>query len=180
MAKNWMPAEAVEAIRSNDKAAIRDIGGRFPLFLHFASQVNDAGLELLKGLNKYTTVRTMESAMKGDIQETEETEDEADEVEEVEEAPAPKARKSRKAKAKPVEVEAEEDEEEDEDEEVAPTKTAKELFNECKKAGIEVEPKKAASYYTAALAKHEAAQAEKVKKSRKKPAPKADDDDWDI
>ena len=79
-------------------------------------------------LPEYTTVRKLESALKGDVAAEDDEEGEDEEVT----TPSPKAtEKATKKATKPVEVEEDEDEEE-----AAPEKTAKELFQECKKLGI--------------------------------------------
>lgn len=47
MAIEWTTAEAVKKVRENNGAAIVDLGKRFPLFTHFASNVNESGVELM-------------------------------------------------------------------------------------------------------------------------------------
>ena len=171
MARNWKPAEAVKAIKSGDKESIRDIGGRFPLFAVTAAQLNEAGIVMIEAMPEYITVRKLETIMKGDAEETE-TEAEA-EAEDVEEKPVKTAKPAKAAKAA-KKVEVDEDEEEEDEK---PTKSAKALFNECKKAGLDVEPKKDVAYYETAL-KNEAAR--KAKEAKAKAKKTDDDEDWDV
>lgn len=188
MAKNWKVGEAVKAIQSGNKADILDIGRRFPLFANLAAQLNEAGIQMLECVPDYCTARKIESVLKGDVQPTEE-EAEAEEV--VEEKPAKKApvkKAPAKAKAK-------------KEEDGLEGKTAKELFEMCKEAGLKVKPRQDKSVYIEALKKAEEVEdedddwgeEEEVEEAPKKPAKKApakkkavkkveeeDDDDWDI
>lgn len=116
MAKNWTAAEAIEAIKNDDRAAIKDIGNRFPLFAHYAAC---DPTEIVKALPEYLTARKIEGILKGDL-----SAEEADADEEIEEVVEKKAKKSddkpaKKAKKKPAE------DEEDEDEDEEPVKPAK-------------------------------------------------------
>lgn len=173
MAKNWKPAEAAKAIKSGDKEAIRDIGGRFPIFAITAAQLNDAGMTMVEALPDYITVRKLEAVFKGELEDAETETEEAEE-----EKPVKKEKPAKEEKpAKPAKVEEDEDEEDEK-----PTKTAKDLFNECKKAGLDVEPKKDIAYYEKAL-KKEADRKAKEAKAAEKPAKakKTDDDeDWNV
>lgn len=144
MAKAWTMAEAVKAIHEGDKAAINDIGGRFPLFANLAAQVNDAAVELIGFVPEIMTARKVEAqlkAMVGDVEEEAPVEEksvekkrgrkpakkveeleEADDEEEEDEEPVPKKRgrkpvKKAVKKVEPDEDEEEEDSDEDEDEE---------------------------------------------------------------
>lgn len=173
MAKNWKPIEAAEAIKGNEVANMIDFGRRFPLATIAISQLNEAGIEILKALPDFMTMRKLESGLKGEL----EAETEVEAEEEVE-TPAPKAKAEKPAKKAKVEEE-DEDEAEEEVEE-----SAKDLFMKCKKLKIEVEPYAGAAYYKKAIAHHEAEEAKKVKEARQKPAPKPakkdEEDDWDL
>ena len=189
MAKNWKCNEAVRAIQAGDKAAIQDIGRRFPLFANLAAQVNEAGAAILDCVPEYCTARKIESVLKGDVPEVEE-----DEVEEVEEkAPAKKAPAKKSAKKAPAKKEVEEEEDDEDDLE---SKSAKELYEMCKEKGLKVKAKQDKEVYIEALTKAEEPAEEEdweeeeeekpaPKKAAKKPAKKAkeeddEDDDWDI
>lgn len=77
MAKNWTMAEAVRAIRENDKEGIIDLGKRFPLVTVILAQLNEAGVALCNAIPEYVNVRKIEAELKG------EAEDVTDDVEEV-------------------------------------------------------------------------------------------------
>ena len=109
MAKNWTAAEAIEAIKNNDKEAIMDIGKRFPLFAHFAAC--DA-IELVKNLPEFITARKIEGILKGDVT-VDDTDDDADE-EVVEKKSKKKEEKQSKRGRKPAKK-VEDDDDEDED-----------------------------------------------------------------
>lgn len=192
MAKNWKVGEAVRAIQSGNKADIMDIGRRFPLFSNLAAQLNEAGIQMLECVPDYCTARKIESVLKGDVVVTEE-ETEAEEVKEEPAKEEAKPKRAAKAKAKKVEKK---------DEDGLEGKTAKELYDMCKEAGLKVKPKQDKAVYIDALnaAKAKAEEVEEdddwgdeeeeepkkpVKKAPKKAAkPKKveeeDDDDWDI
>ena len=185
MAKNWKVGEAVKAVKSGNKADILDIGRRFPLFANLAAQLNDAGVQLLDCIPEYVSARKLESVLKGDVQPTEEEEET-----EVEEKPAKK-----KAPAKNTKTKASKKEEEDE----YSGKSAKELYDMCKEAGLKVKPKQTKEIYIEALKsaeneveedddwgdEEEEAPKKPAKKTAKKKAPKKeveedDDDDWEV
>lgn len=192
MAKNWKVGEAVRAIQAGNKEDIMDIGRRFPLFANLAAQVNEAGVAMLDCVPEYCTARKIESVLKGDVQESGDAEDEAAE----DEAPAKKPEKEEK-KA-PVKKAAAKKEESGDDLE---SKSAKELFDMCKEAGLKVKPKQDKSVYIEALKaanedaddnddwgdeEEEEAPAKKTP-AKKAPAKKAavkkeeeDDDDWEV
>jgi predicted peroxiredoxin len=198
MAKNWKVGEAVRAIQAGNKEDILDIGRRFPLFANLAAQVNEAGVAMLDCVPDYCTARKIESVLKGDVQETEN--EEAAEEEVKEETPVKKAPAKKEAPKKAAKKEVEPEEEEDSLE----SKSAKELYDMCKEAGLKVKPKQDKSVYIDALnaanekAEEEAdwdeeeeeetpkkAPAKKAKKEApaKKAAPKKeedDDDDWEV
>ena len=195
MAKNWKVGEAVQAIKAGNKEDILDIGRRFPLFANLAAQVNEAGVALLDCVPEYCTARKIESVLKGDVQEAAEGEGEGAE----EEAPEKKApaKTEKKAPAKKAAKKAEEEEDDLE------SKSAKELFDMCKEAGLKVKPKQDKSVYIEALkaAKDDAEEEEEdwgdeeeeeapkkaPAKGKAKPAAKKapkkdedDDDDWEV
>ena len=168
-----------------------DIGRRFPLFANLAAQVNEAGVAMLDCVPEYCTARKIESVLKGDVQESGDGDDEAAE----DEAPAKKPEKEEK-KA-PVKKAAAKKEESGDDLE---SKSAKELFDMCKDAGLKVKPKQDKSVYIEALKaanedaddnddcgdEEEEAPAKNTP-AKKAPAKKAaakkeeeDDDDWEV
>lgn len=197
MAKNWKLGEAVRAIKAGNKEDIIDLGRRFPLFSNLAAQVNEAGMAIIDCVPDYCTARKIESVLKGDVQEAAEGEDEGAE----EEAPAKKApaKTEKKAPAKKADKKAEEEEDDDDSLE---SKSAKELFDMCKEAGLKVKPKQDKSVYIEALkaAKEDAEEEEEdwgdeeeeapkkaPAKGKAKPAAKKapkkdedDDDDWEV
>ena len=191
MAKNWKASDIVSVVTGSNTSDKMDLGRRFPLAFGLVSTIvgmcrdNGEALGTLLGTAPdYLTVRKIESVLKG---ETTETADDVDDeqVEEVEVKPEKPAKAAKAAKAT--------------------KKSTKELYDECKAAGLKVKPKMDAEYYEEALKKAaaEAAKAaeeakddddeeEEVKpvkqtkasKSKTKPAPKPveeeEDDDWDI
>ena len=192
MAKNWKVGEAVRAIQAGNKEDILDIGRRFPLFANLAAQTNEAGVKLLDCVPDYCSARKIESVLKGDVQETEA---EAETEEEFEEAPAPKKAPAKAEKKAPAKAKAKEEAEDD-----LESKSAKELFDMCKEAGLKVKPKQDKAAYIKALKdaeaeakgedddwgeeEEEAPAPKKEAKAKKAPAKKAkdedDDDDWEV
>ena len=195
MAKNWKLGEAVRAIQAGNKEDIIDLGRRFPLFSNLAAQVNEAGMAIIDCVPDYCTARKIESVLKGDVQEAAEGEGEGAE----EEAPEKKApaKAEKKAPAKKAAKKAEDDDDSLE------SKSAKELFDMCKEAGLKVKPKQDKSVYIEALkAANEDAEEEEEDwgdeeeeapkkapaKGKAKPAAKKapkkdeddDDDDWEV
>ena len=220
MAKNYTITEVVKIVsEGKDITAIADIGKRFPVLLHFvtavAAKAGDDFVEFMSFMPEYLTANKINSVIKSSISEVEteqEQPEEADTEAEVEqEQPAPKkrGRKPKKAENEPEKVEEAEEKEDDkesESENKYAGKKAMELYSECKKRGIKVEPRKTAKYYIDLLVDDDAkdddeddwgeeeevkpapAPAPKQKKSGKaKPEPKKeapveedDEDDWDI
>ena len=195
MAKNWKLGEAVRAIKAGNKEDIVDLGRRFPLFSNLAAQVNEAGMAIIDCVPDYCTARKIESVLKGDVQEAAEGEDEGAE-EEAHEKKAPE-KTEKKAPAKKAAKKAEDDDDSLE------SKSAKELFDMCKEAGLKVKPKQDKSVYIEALkaAKDDAEEEEEdwgdeeeeeapkkaPAKGKAKPAAKKapkkdedDDDDWEV
>ena len=193
MAKNWKLGEAVRAIQAGNKEDIIDLGRRFPLFSNLAAQVNEAGMAIIDCVPDYCTARKIESVLKGDVQEAAEGDDEGAE----EEAPAKKApaKTEKKAPAKKAAKKAEDEEDDLE------SKSAKELFDMCKEAGLKVKPKQEKSVYIEALKaakddaeeedwgdeEEEEAPKKAPAKGKAKPADKKapkkdedDDDDWEV
>ena len=196
MAKNWKVGEAVRAIKSGNKEDILDIGRRFPLFANLAAQVNEAGVSILDCVPDYCTARKIESVLKGDIQEESEGDDEGSE----DEVPTKKAPVKAEKKAN----EKKESKKEEKDDSLE-SKSAKELFDMCKEAGLKVKPKQDKSVYIEALKaandeaeddeddwgddENEEAPAKKstAKKAAAKATPKKsakkeedEDDDWEV
>lgn len=202
MAKNWKFGEAVRAIQAGNKEDIIDLGRRFPLFSNLAAQVNEAGMALIDCVPDYCTARKIESVLKGDVQDS--GEDEGAEEEAKEEAPAKKAPAKAEKKAPAKKAAKRAADEEDNEEDSLESKSAKELFDMCKEAGLKVKPKQDKSVYIEALkAANEDAEDEeedwgddeeeeeapkkapakaKAKPAAKKAAKKDedDDDDWDV
>lgn len=172
MAKTWTIREAYEALKAGDKDAIADFGKRFPLVTTALAQAgSNAGLDaFMNALPDRVTTRTVEMVLKEGVQPV----DEDAEVEEVaEEKPVKGNKKSaktekpvaKKGKAKKEEVieddDDEEEEIEDDDDEVIEEEEVEEidysamsvieLFKECKKRKLKVEPKQKASVYIKAL-----------------------------
>lgn len=200
MAKNWKVGEAVRAIKSGNKEDILDIGRRFPLFANLAAQVNEAGVTLLDCVPEYCSARKIESVLKDGVQESE---DEGTEEEAKEEA-KPVKKAADKDKKAPAKKAAKKAEKEEDDEDSLESKSAKELFEMCKEAGLKVKPKQDKSVYIEALkASDEDAEDEEddwdesedeeeapkkaekktpAKADKKKPAKKdeEEDDDWDV
>lgn len=118
MAKNWSAAEAVKVVREGkDKAAIRDIGGRFPLFIFLAAS-NPVGI--IEALPEYVSARKIEAILKGDIDTSASSaSDDDDEEEEEEVKPVKKSKKKAAAKETPKskkKAKAAEEDDDDDDE----------------------------------------------------------------
>ena len=198
MAKNWKLGEAVRAIQAGNKEDIVDLGRRFPLFSNLAAQVNEAGMAIIDCVPDYCTARKIESVLKGDVQEAAEGEGEGAE----EEAPAKKAPAKNEKKA-PAKKAAKKAEDEEDDDDSLESKSAKELFDMCKEAGLKVKPKQDKSVYIEALKaakddveedeegwgdeEEEEAPKKAPAKGKAKPAAKKapkkdedDDDDWEV
>ena len=190
MAKTWTIREAYEAIKAGDKDAIADFGKRFPLVTTALAQAgSNAGLDaFMNALPDRVTTRTVEMVLKEGVQPV----DEDAEVEEVaEEKPVKGNKKSaktekpvaKKGKAKKEEVIEDDDEDEeieDDDDEVIEEEEVEEidysamsvieLFKECKKRKLKVEPKQKASVYIKALKADDEANASDDEDA---------DEDWD-
>ena len=181
MAKNYTFAEAVKIIaEGKDTEVIQELGKRFPLMLHYVSKVvakaGEDFVALASKMPEFLTANKVNAALKSDASEADETESEETEAEEVKEVKeekaeakteeAPKGKRGRKPKAESEKVEKVEKKEEKEAEDEYSAMGAKELFLECKKRGIKVEPKKPSAFYADLLRKDDAAK-------------KSDDEDWD-
>lgn len=195
MAKNWKLGEAVRAIQAGNKEDIIDLGRRFPLFSNLAAQVNEAGMAIIDCVPDYCTARKIESVLKGDVQESAEGEGEGEEEEASEKKTPAKAEKKAPAKKEAKK---------DEDEDSLESKSAKELFDMCKEAGLKVKTKQEKSVYIEALKsanedaedeeeedwgaeEEEEAPKKAPAKGKAKPAAKKapkkdedDDDDWEV
>ena len=158
MATNWTLSQALAKItEGTDKAAIQDIGRRFPLTAVALAEIgqNAGAVKIIGAVPSHITARKIESVLKDGVEQdpdvdTEDTEDEEETPKKENNKPAKKAAKAN----------AEEDADDEEDDPVA-------LYKKCKKAGIKVAPKKSAKYYKDQLAKAAAAEED------------ADDEDWD-
>lgn len=193
MAKNYTFAEAVKIIaEGTDKEVIQELGKRFPLMLHHVSKVvakaGDDFVELASRMPEFLTANKVNAALRGaSNSEDTETEEETEATEEAKEAKtaakeeAPKGKRGRKPKAESEKV-VEEKKEVKEAEDEYTSMGAKELFLECKKRGIKVEPKKPSAFYAELLRKDDAdKKAEEDDDSWDEPAEKdSDDEDWDI
>lgn len=196
MATNWTLSQAlVKITEGTDKAAIQDIGRRFPLTAVALAEIgqNAGAVKIIGAVPSYITARKIESVLKDGVEQDSDVD-----VEDVEdEAPKNEAKKPAKKTAK---AKAEEDAEDTDDEEDDPVA----LYKKCKKAGLKVAPKKSAKYYKDQLAKAAAAEEDAdddwddeeedekpapkkkpAKKSAKKAEPEPEDDDedddeWDI
>lgn len=156
MATNWTLSEALKKItEGTDKAAIQDIGRRFPLTAVALAEIgkNTGAVKIIGAVPSHITARKIESVLKDGVEQDSDVDIEDAEDEDETKKPA---KKTAKAKAE-EDVDAEDEEEDDP---VA-------LYKKCKKAGIKVAPKKSAKYYKDQLAKAAAAEED------------ADDDDWD-
>jgi hypothetical protein len=145
MAINWTTAQAVNVIREGkDKAAIQDIGRRFPLFLNAAAKGEEGLLELLSVLPEYMTARKLEGALKGDIEDAGEGEDgelmTPEEKPAKKEKPAKEEKGGKKGKAKPKPEEEEEDEDEEEEKPAKKGKGKKDEKPASKKGKVKPEP----------------------------------------
>ena len=139
MAKNWTIKEAYEAIKAEDKSAILDFGKRFPLATMAVARMQQADL-LVSGLPEHVTMRKVDSFLKDGVEPYEE--------EGVEKKPTPKVpnhnpsgKRGRPAKVKEVE------EEETPEGNPYDGMSAVELFKECKKRGLTVQPKQKSKVY---------------------------------
>lgn len=119
MAKNWSAAEAAQVVfEGKDKAAIQDIGRRFPLFVSAAARGAEGLLEIIGCLHpERVTARTIEAKMKESVEESDDVEEE-----EVQEKPAKKEKAPKGGKGKGKKAAKEE---EDEEEEEKPAKKEK-------------------------------------------------------
>lgn len=197
MATNWTLSQALAKItEGTDKAAIQDIGRRFPLTAVALAEIgqNAGAAKIIGAVPSHITARKIESVLKDGVEQDSDVD--VEDTEDEEEAPKKEAKKPVKKTAK---AKTEEDAEDDEEDDPVA------LYKKCKKAGLKVAPKKTAKYYKDQLAKAAAAEEDAdddcdddeedekpaskkapAKKSAKKAEPKAepeddeDDDEWDI
>ena len=161
MATNWTLSQALAKItEGTDKAAIQDIGRRFPLTAVALAEIgqNAGAAKIIGAVPSYITARKIESALKDGVEQDSDVD--VEDAEDEEEAPKKEAKKPAKKATKANAEEDAEDTDDDEDDPVA-------LYKKCKKAGLKVAPKKSAKYYKDQLAKAAAKEED------------ADDDDWD-
>ena len=200
MATNWTLSQALAKItEGTDKAAIQDIGRRFPLTAVALAEIgqNAGAAKIIGAVPSYITTRKIESVLKDGVEQ--DSDADVEDTEDEEEAPKKETKKpAKKAAKEKAEEKAEEDTDDDEDDPVA-------LYKKCKKAGLKVAPKKTAKYYKDQLVKAAAAEEDAdddwgdeeedekpapKKAPAKKPAKKADpepeedededEDEWDI
>lgn len=141
MAKIWTVPEVYEAIRLEDKEAISDFGGRFPLTTVAITKMNDAAEMFVNAIGDKITVRQLESILKDGINESSASE----EVEKKTTDEKPTRRK-RRTKAE-IEAERAKETKAEPDTNEYNNMTAQELFKLCKKNGIDAVPKKSIQYY---------------------------------
>ena len=158
MATNWTLSQALAKItEGTDKAAIQDIGRRFPLTAVALAEIgqNEGAAKIIGAVPSHITARKIESVLKDGVEQDSDVD--VEDAEDEEEAPKKEAKKPVKKTAK-----AKTEEDADDDEEDDPVA----LYKKCKKAGLKGAPKKTAKYYKDQLAKAAAAEED------------ADDDDW--
>ena len=161
MATNWTLSQALAKItEGTDKAAIQDIGRRFPLTAVALAEIgqNAGAAKIIGAVPSYITARKIESALKDGVEQDSDVD--VEDAEDEEETPKKEVKKPAKKAAKEKTEEDAEDTDDEEDDPVA-------LYKKCKKAGLKVAPKKSAKYYKDQLAKAAAVEED------------ADDDDWD-
>lgn len=97
MARNYSMAEAVRIVREGtDKAALIDLGKKFPMVMYHLTKLDGNGMDFVSMLPAKITTRKMESILRGGVEVDDEVETEVDNEEEVTE---PKAAKSTEAPA---------------------------------------------------------------------------------
>ena len=156
MATNWTLSQALAKItEGTDKAAIQDIGRRFPLTAVALAEIgnNVGAAKIIGAVPSHITARKIESVLKDGVEQDADVEDTEDDEEATKKEDKKPVKKAAKAKTE------EDTEDEDEDDPVA-------LYKKCKKAGLKVAPKKTAKYYKDQLAKAAATEED------------VDDDDW--
>lgn len=159
MATIWTLSQALAKItEGTDKAAIQDIGRRFPLTAVALAEIgnNVGAAKIIGAVPSHITARKIESVLKDCVEQDSDVD--VEDTEDEEEAPKKEVKKPAKKTAK---AKTEEDAEDDEEDDPVA------LYKKCKKAGLKVAPKKSAKYYKDQLAKAAAAEED------------ADDDSWD-
>ena len=97
MARNYSMAEAVRIVREGtDKAALIDLGKKFPMVMYHLTKLDGNGMDFVSMLPAKITTRKMESILRGGVEVDDEVETEVDNEEE---AAEPKAAKSTEAPA---------------------------------------------------------------------------------
>lgn len=168
MATNWTLSQALTKItEGTDKAAIQDIGRRFPLTAVAMAEIgqNAGAAKIIGAVPSHITTRKIESILKDGIVDQGDEEIEEDAAED--EAPKKQEKRPNKSKAK---VEEDVNQDDEEDDPVA-------LYKKCKKMGLKVVPKKTAKYYKDQIAKAEAESEDDADddwgdEEEEKPAPK--------
>lgn len=179
MAKNWSAKEAIVVLaQGKDKAAIQDIGRRFPLFATAGSRGVEGLLEIIQALPDNITVRKVEGVLKEGVGEYEEEKEEKPaKAKEEKKAKKATAKKGKKKVEEPEEEEEEElededwdeEDEEEEEEESLEDLTLPQLRKKAKELGIDTKKVKGKKKLIAAI---EAADEDDEDED--------DDDDWDI
>lgn len=213
MAKNWTVAEAMKALIEGDEEVFQ-IGKSYPkvLVALVGAKANEDAVNILTHLPERATVRVVNDLMTNgeDVEDSDEDFDEEEEVaekktakrgrkpstdsDEERKAKAKARREARKAKAKAeAEKETEEEDDSDEDSVDYSEMSAKELYQLCKKRGLNPEQKKSPSVYIKMLEEADSDDdsddeddwgeeevKEKKTKSNKKSKDEEEDDEWDI
>ena len=155
MATNYKIGEVVEIIaKAEDGAAMTEVGRRFPIMTVKIAKAlagdQQSMIDLFNAMPDYVTALKVSNGCKDMFG--------GDEVEEEEEEEKPKKSAAKKAPAKKSAAkkaakkpEPEPEEEDEDDGGKYDGKTPKELYAECKKRGLDVEPRKAAKVYIEAL-----------------------------
>ena len=190
--------DIVSAINSDDKAAIADIAGKYPLPFALITKAcalaPDAMADVAALVDDSTTGTKMNAKAKASVSDSKpvsEPETAEDDEEEEKQAEAPKKRRGRPRKAEVAEDAAEkpapkrrgrpkkvaesepvEDDAEEESENPYAGKKAMELYKMCKERGIDVQPRQKAQVYADLLIADDAEGADDSEFD--------DEDEWDI
>lgn len=170
MATNYKIGEVVEIIaKAEDGEAMTEVGRRFPIMTVKIAKAlagdQKSMIDLFNAMPDYVTALKVSNGCKemfgGDDEEDEEEEEKPKKA-------APKKAAAKKAAPKKAAKKAEPEPEEDEEGGGKyDGKTPKELYAECKKRGLDVEPRKAAKVYIDALEADDAEEDE-------------EEEEWDI
>ena len=128
MATNWTLSQALAKItEGTDKAAIQDIGRRFPLTAVALAEIgnNVGAAKIIGAVPSHITARKIESVLKDGVEQ--DSDADVEDTEDEDEAPKKEAKKPVKKTAK---AKTEEDAEDDEEDDPVA------LYKKCKKAGL--------------------------------------------